>query len=131
MARISSAAFVTCVLHFLQAYNAGDLDQCETYVDEDIDWQAAAGYHGRSEVRRMLEHIRDRFSSPHVRPEDFREAGGHVLMVVVFNEGDASAPQSQLRQSWIVDLNEEGLMARVVSYDTPAEAARAFDGLTA
>ena len=129
MTRISSAAYVTAVLQLLQAYNRGDLDECERAFDPKVEWHGAAGYSGRAAVRGMLETLRDRWSSPQVRPEDFREAGGHVLMVVCFHEGDRAAPQQELRQSWIADVTDDGLINLVRAYDTPAAAARALDGL--
>ena len=36
--------------------------------------------------------------------DDFREADGHVLMIVCFQEAEPDAPQHRERQSWIVDL---------------------------
>lgn len=129
MARISSAAYVTAVLHFLQAYNGGSLDDCEKLLDPEVEWHSASSYKGRDDVRRMLETMRERWAQPQARPEDFREARGHVLMIVLFHEGDPKAPRAEVRQSWIVDVNQDGLIARVVSYETPADAARALEAL--
>lgn len=129
MTRISSAAYVTAVLHLLQAYNGGDLDACESCLDPKVEWHAAAGYSGRSEVRKMLEVLRGRWTTPQVRPEDFREAGGHVLMVLCFHEGDPDARPQELRQSWIADVTDAGLITLVRTYETPAAAARALDAL--
>jgi len=129
VARISSAAYVTAVLHFLQAYNAGDLDACERHLDPEIEWHSAVTHKGREDVRTMLEQQRDRFSQPQVRPDDFREAGGHVLMVICFTEGDPEAMHVEHRESWIANVNDEGLITRVVSYPTPADAARALEAL--
>ena len=129
MTRISSAAYVTAVLHLLQAYNSGDLDACESCLDPKVEWHAAAAYNGRAEVREMLENLRGRWTSPQVRPEDFREARGHVLMVVCFHEGDPEAISHELRQSWIADVTDAGLISLVRTYDTPAAAARALEAL--
>jgi ketosteroid isomerase-like protein len=129
MGRISSAGYVTAVLHFLQAYNADDLDACEQLLDQNVEWHSAVSYTGRPEVRRMLETLRKRWTQPQARPDDFRESGGHVLMVVLFHEGDPKAPRQEQRHSWILDMNDEGLIRRVVAYDTPAEAARALEAL--
>jgi hypothetical protein len=131
MARISSAAYVTAVLRLLQAFNRNDLDACEQLLDPKVEWQSAAAYKGRAEVRAMLEAYGERFSRPQARPEDFREAGGHVLMIICFHEGDAEAPRREERQSWIADLNEDGMVQRVLSYPSPADAARAFEALAA
>jgi hypothetical protein len=131
MARISSAAYVTAVLQFLQALNRDDLDACERSLDPRIEWHSAVSYHGKAEVRAMLESIRERFSRPQIRPDDFRESAGHVLMIVCFHEGDPDAQPRQQRQSWIADLNEEGLIRRVLAYPSPAEAARALEALAA
>lgn len=131
MARISSAAYVTAVLHFLQAFNRDDLDACEQFLDPQIAWHSAVAYSGRAEVRSMLHSFRERFTRPQARPEDFREAGGHVLMVVGFSEADAQAQPREQRQSWIVAMSEEGLMRRVIAYPSPADAARAFEALAA
>jgi hypothetical protein len=131
MARISSAAYVTAVLQFLQALNRDDLDACERSLDPRIEWHSAVSYHGKAEVRAMLESIRERFSRPQIRPDDFRESAGHVLMIVCFHEGDPDALPRQQRQSWIADLNEEGLIRRVLAYPSPAEAARALEALAA
>jgi hypothetical protein len=131
VARISSAAYVTAVLQFLQAFNRNDLDACERFLDPQIEWHSACSYNGRQAVRGMLESYGERFSRPQIRPDDFRAAGVHVLMVVCFHEGDADAPSGEQRQSWIVDMNEEGLVRRVLSYPSPAEAARAFEALSA
>jgi ketosteroid isomerase-like protein len=129
MARISSAAYVTAVLHFLQAYNRGDIKSCERFLDPDIEWHSAVEYKGRSEVIRMLETLAERWTRPQARPDDFREAGGHVLMIVCFHEGDPDAPQREERQSWIADVNPDGLVQRVISYTSPGEAARALEAL--
>jgi hypothetical protein len=131
MARISSAAYVTAVLHFLQAYNRDDLDASEQFLDPQIEWHNACAYKGHAEVRAMLESIRERFSRPQVRPDDFREAGGHVLMIVCFFEGDPDAPPREQRQSWIADMGEDGLVRRVIAYPSPADAARALEALAA
>jgi hypothetical protein len=132
MARISSAAYVTAVLQFLQAFNRDDMDACSSYLDPQIEWHSAVSYTGRTEVRKMLEALRDRFTRAQVRPDDFKEAGGHVLMIVCFHEGDPDAPRGELRQSWIADMSDEdGLIRRVLAYPTPADAARALEALTA
>lgn len=131
MARISSAAYVTAVLRLLQAFNRNDLDACEQLLDPNVEWQSAAAYKGRAEVRAMLEGYSERFSRPQARPDDFREAGGHVLMIICFSEGDAEAPRREERQSWIAAMNDEGLLQRVLSYPSPADAARAFEALAA
>jgi ketosteroid isomerase-like protein len=129
MARISSAAYVTAVLHFLQAYNRGDMDSCVTYLDSQVEWHSAATYQGRDEVQAMLEGLRERWTRAQARPEDFREADGHVLMIVGFHEGDPTAPQHDERQAWIADMSEDGLIRRIIAYTSPAEAARAFDAI--
>jgi hypothetical protein len=130
MAPISSAAYVTAVLRFLQAYNAGDLDGLESQLDPQIEWHSAVDYHGRSEVLEFMEGLRSRWLRPEVRPEDFRELDGRVLMVVCFL-GDEATPESmrEERQSWVVEFNDDGLIARVLSYPSPAEAARTLDAL--
>jgi ketosteroid isomerase-like protein len=131
MARISSAAYVTAVLQFLQAFNRNDLDACERFLDPQIEWHSAVSYNGREAVRGMLESYGERFTRAQLRPDDFRAAGDHVLMIVCFHEGDPDAPRREQRQSWIADMSEEGLMRRVLSYPSPAEAARAFEALSA
>jgi ketosteroid isomerase-like protein len=131
MTRPSSAAYVTAVLQLLQAFNRNDLDACERLLDPQIEWHSAASYNGREAVRRMLESYAERFTRPQARPEDFRAAGDHVLMIVCFHEGDPDVPSRELRQSWIADMNQQGLLRRVLSYPSPAEAARAFEALSA
>ena len=131
MARISSAAYVTAVLRFLQAFNRDDLDECEQLLDPQVEWHSAVSYSGRAAVRGMLESYTERFKRPQARPEDFREAGGHVLMVICFHEGDPEAPRGEVRESWIADMNEQGLVRRVIAYPSPADAARAFEALAA
>jgi ketosteroid isomerase-like protein len=131
MARISSAAYVTAVLRLLQAFNRSDLDECERLLDPQIEWHSAASYKGREAVRGMLESYRERFSRPQIRPDDFRASAEHVLMIICFHEADSDAQPREQRQSWIVDMNEEGLLRRVLAYPSPAEAARAFEALSA
>lgn len=131
MARISSAAHVTAILHFLQAFNRGDLGACESFLDPRVEWHSAASYRGRQEVRAMLASFGEKFSKPEARPDDFREAGGRVLVVVCFHEGDPAAPSAEQRQSWIADMSEDGLIRRVLSYQSPGEAARALEAMTA
>lgn len=132
MAPLSSAAYVTAVLQFLQAYNAGDLDECEKALDPGIEWHTAVAHKGRAAVRDYLETLRGRFNSPQARPEDFREGGGYVLMVVTFFDGQPGADYSpgEERQSWLTQVGEDGTLRRIVSYPTPAEAARALDAIT-
>ena len=131
MARISSAAYVTAVLRFLQAFNANDLDACEQLLDKDIEWHGVVDYHGREGVRQMLESFHERFQRPQARPDDFRESNGNVLMVVCFYEDDpGDAPPRQERQSWIATMSDEGLVRRVIAYPSPADAARALEALT-
>ena len=127
MARITSAAYVTAVLNFLHAYNMGDLDACERLLDPHCEWHSAGIYHGPDEVRAMFETFRQRFSRPQARPDDFREASGHVLMVVCFTEGDPQALRIDERQTWLCDMTDEGLITRVVVYSRPSDAARALD----
>jgi ketosteroid isomerase-like protein len=131
MARISSAAYVTAVLNLLQAFNRGDLDACEGFLDPNIEWHSAVSYKGRDEVRAMLESYGERFSQPRIRPDDFREAAGHVLMIVCFCEADEQAQPREQRQSWIVGMSDDGLVRRVLYYPSPADAARAFEALSA
>jgi ketosteroid isomerase-like protein len=131
MTRPSSAAYVTAVLQLLQAFNRDDLDACERLLDPQIEWHSAVSYKGREAVRAMLESYGERFTRPQARPEDFRAAGDHVLMIVCFHEGDQEAPPGEQRQSWIADMNEDGLVRRVLSYPSPADAARAFEALAA
>ena len=129
MARITSAAYVATVLRFLTAYNAGGVDACEELLDPDVGWQGVTDLRGREEVRQMLEQLRSRFVQPRVRPEDFREAGGQVLMIVRFHEGDPEAARTEARQSWVLDVTDDGLLHHVVSYERAAEAARAFEAI--
>jgi ketosteroid isomerase-like protein len=131
MARPSSAAYVTAVLQLLQAFNRNDLDACERLLDPQVEWHSAVTYNGSEAVRAMLETYSEKFSRPQARPDDFRAAGDHVLMIVCFHEGDPDAQAKQQRQSWILDLNEEGRVRRVLSYPSPAEAVRAFEALSA
>jgi hypothetical protein len=132
MARISSAAYVTAVLRFLQAFNRDDLDAaCEEQLSPQIEWHSAVSYKGREQVRAMLQSLRERYSRPQVRPDDFREAAGHVLMIVCFHETDPEAPPREQRQSWIVDMDDDGLMRRVIAYPSPADAVRSLEGLAA
>ena len=131
MTRPSSAAYVTAVLRFLQAFNRNDLDACEQLLDPQVEWHSAVSYKGREAVRAMLETYSERYTRPQARPDDFRAAGDHVLMIVCFHEGDPEAPPGEQRQSWIADLNEEGLVRRVLAYPSPADAARAFEALSA
>ena len=77
----------------------------------------------------MLDSLRARWATPQVRPDDFREAGGHVLMVLSFHDGDSDARSEELRQSWVADVNDERLINLVRTYDTPAAAARALEAL--
>src|SRR4051795_4163976 len=128
MARVSSAAYVTAVLRFLQAFNRGDLDACEQILDPQIEWHSAISYKGRSEVRAMLQTLSERFTRAQARPDDFREAAGHVLIVVCFHEGDPDAPRAEQRQSWIADMSEDGLIRRVLAYPSPADAALGLQG---
>jgi ketosteroid isomerase-like protein len=128
---MSSAAYVTAVLRFLQAYNAGDLEGCGQSMHPDIEWHTAVNHKGREEVRKYLEALGERYQKPQVRPDDFRETGGHVLMVVTFFDAEPGPePAPDQRQAWIAHLGEDGTMRRVVAYPTPAEAARALDALT-
>jgi ketosteroid isomerase-like protein len=131
MAHISSAGYVTAVLQFLQAFNRGDLDACEQLLDPDVEWHAAASHCGRADVREMLETLSERFSRVQARPEDFREASGHVLMVLCFYEADPNAQPHEERHSWVTDIGDDGLLRRVISYPSPADAARALEGLAA
>jgi len=128
---MSSAAYVTAILQFLQAFNRNDLDACERLLDPQIEWHSAVTYKGRAAVRGMLESLRGRFTDPQLRPDDFRASGDHVLIIVCFHERDEDAQPHKQRQSWIADLNEAGLLRRVLVYPSPAEAARAFEGLSA
>jgi hypothetical protein len=79
----------------------------------------------------MLESYSERFTRAQIRPDDFRATADHVLMIVCFHEGDPDAPRREQRQSWIADMSEEGLVRRVLAYPSPAEAARAFEALSA
>jgi ketosteroid isomerase-like protein len=128
--RISSAAYVTAVLRFLQAYNAGDFDACAELLEPDIEWHGVVAYNGRDEVKGYLEGFHGRWERSHARPEDFREAGGRVLMVVAFTgEGAHGQPSLDERQSWICELTENGTIRRVLTYATPGDAAKALERL--
>jgi ketosteroid isomerase-like protein len=131
MTPISSAAHVTAVLRLLQAFNRNDIDACEQLFDPEAEWHCAVTYKGRGEVRSMLESYSERFTQPQVRPDDFKAAGAHVLMIVCFYEGDSTAQPREQRQSWIVELSEAGLVRRLLAYPSPAEASRAFEALAA
>jgi ketosteroid isomerase-like protein len=131
MTRPSSAAYVTAVLKLLQAFNRNDLDACERLLDPQVEWHGAVSYNGREAVRAMLESYGEKFSRAQARPDDFRAAGDHVLMIVCFHEGDPEAPPREQRQSWIAEMGEEGQVRRVLSYPSPAEAVRAFEALSA
>jgi len=131
MARMSSAAYVTAVLQFLQAFNRNDLDACERCLDPQAEWHSAASYRGRPAIRTMLESYYERFSRPQLRPDDFRATADHVLMIVCLHEGNPDAPPRQQRESWIAEMNDDGLLRRVLAYPSPAEASRAFEALSA
>ncbi len=79
----------------------------------------------------MLASLAERFSAVQARPDDFREAGGNVLMVVCFHESDPEAPPREVRQSWIAVMSDEGLIRRILAYPTPADALRALEALAA
>ena len=128
MRRISSAAYVTAVLRFLQTYNAGDFDALEELLVPEIEWHGVVDYRGREQVREYLERFHGRWDRSHARPEDFRESGGRVLIVVAFT-GDSTHTQRVLeeRQSWICELTDDGRISRVLTYPTPADAALALE----
>ena len=128
MRSISSAAYVTAVLRFLQAYNAGDFDALEALCTPEIEWHGLTMHNGRADVREYLEDFHGRWNEPHVRPEDFREAEGRVMIIVVFS-GASTHTQRMLeeRQSWICELTEDGKISRVLTYPTPADAAEALE----
>lgn len=132
MAPLSSAAYVTAVLRFLQAYNSDDLEECLNSLHPDIEWHTAVEHRGREQVRDYLEALRGKFNVPQARPEDFREAHGYVLMVVTFYDGQPGPDYSPAmeRQSWLTQVGEDGTLRRIVAYPTPAEAARALDVIT-
>jgi ketosteroid isomerase-like protein len=132
MSPLSSAAYVTAVLRFLQAYNSDDLDDCLNVLDPDVEWHTAIEHKGREQVRAYLEALRGRYNDPQARPEDFREAGGYVLMVVTFFDGQPGPDYSpaEERQSWITQVGEDGTLRRIVTYPTPAEAARALESIS-
>src|SRR3954449_13229919 len=131
MAGMSSASYVTAVLHFLQAFNRDDLDACERFLDPQIEWHSAVTYTGRPEARAMLQSLRERCSRPQARPDDFREAAGHVLMIVCFYESAPDAQPREQRQSWIANRAENGLIRRALAPPPPADAARALEALAA
>ena len=132
MRSISSAAYVTSVLRFLQAYNAGDFHAVEELLTPDAEWNALTVHSGRADVLAYLEDYRARWTDPHVRPEDFKESDGRVMIVVVFS-GASLHTQRMLeeRQSWICELTEEGKIRRVTTYLTAADAADALDRIAA
>ena len=132
MTRVSSAAYVTAVLHFLQAFNRGDLDACMDFLDAHVEWHGASTYRGKDAVRAMLQQLSGNFDNAQVRPDDFREARGHVLIVVCFYEGAADSSRREIRQSWIAGMgDEDALIRRVLTYPSPAEAVRALESLAA
>ena len=126
---MSSATYVTAILRFLQAYNRGDFDKLEGCLDPQIEWHSAAVSKGRADVLAMLRSFGERWTRAQARPDDFRAVEGHVLMIVCFHEGDPDSRAHDERQSWIADVNDAGLIQRVVAYTSPGEAARALDAL--
>lgn len=128
MRSTSSAAYVTAVLRFLQAYNAGDFDAIAELLEPDVEWHGVTSHIGREDVRDYLEAFHGRWGRSHVRPEDFRESGGRVLIVVAF-WGDSAHTSRPLQehQSWICSVSEEGSIQRVLVYPTPADAVRALE----
>lgn len=128
MRRISSAAYVTAVLRFLQTYNAGDFDALEELLDPAVEWHGLVDYHGREQVREYLEGFQGRWDRSHARPEDFREAHGRVMMVIAFSGASLHTQRTLAdHQSWICDVNDEGKISRVLTYPTPAAAALALE----
>lgn len=131
MAPLSSAAYVTAVLRFLQAYNTGDPAEIEKALDPQVEWHTAVEHKGRAEVLAYIESLREGANRPQARPEDFREGGGHVLMVVTFYDAEPGpdSPAEQ-RQSWVTQVGEDGALRRILCYPTPGDAARALGEIT-
>lgn len=130
MTRISSAAYVTAVLRFLQAYNAGDFDACGELLEPDADWEGLMSHSGREEICDHLETYRGRWGTSLARPEDFRESGGRVLMVVAFTGASAHTQRPlEERQSWICEMTDAGTIRRVLTYESPADALRVLEEL--
>ena len=119
---------VDLVRSTFEAWGDGDLKRVRSALDPDIEWQMAEDepdartLHGQTEVLDMLGGWVESFAEFLSTPQDFIDAGEHVVVPITFvarPHGDDSPVTIEETQVYTV---EGGAVVKVREYRTKAEA---------
>jgi ketosteroid isomerase-like protein len=113
------------------AYNSRDIEATLDALDPDIEWQSSdiaverQTYRGHAAVRGFFEDNLDMWEDHHVEPEEFIDAGEHVVVPIrLSGRGRVSGVQTEARfvQVWTV---RGGKVTRLRNYVDRTEALEA------
>jgi ketosteroid isomerase-like protein len=85
------SANVDLIRRGYEAWNQGDLDWVEKFVDSEIEWRGythipeSGTLRGRDEVRAWLERFRDAWEQLDIEVDDLIDTGDQVLALVRFS----------------------------------------------
>ena len=114
------------------AMDRGDLAEALSYLDEAIEWEPAEDEpdariaRGVAEVASLLAEWYGSFEDFSGAPEDFIDAGGHVVVPIVFTGRPHGSDAVVTVEETQVYTVRDGRIVRVREYRTKAEALAAL-----
>jgi ketosteroid isomerase-like protein len=118
---------VEVVRRTFEAYSRGDYDEAASCLDPDVVWEVGQEMPalGRAAVRAMWERWDSAWEEMETVPEDFLEAGDHVVVTVHYKARGRGSGIGYDERLFDVYTMRDGLCVRKVEFRTRAEALRA------
>ena len=122
---------VELVRMIFSAWRRQEVDLALSSMDDMIEWQMAEDepdartLRGRAEVRAMVEGWREAFDDFTTTPQEFIDAGEHVVVPIDFLARPRGAAGSVTINETQVFTIREGMVVRVREYRDHAEALKA------
>jgi uncharacterized protein len=124
---------IEALRHAYEAFNRRDLDELSRFFDSDAYWVPSASvwgagktYHGHEGLAELFRDLGSEWRSFESYPEDFREAGDHILVLGrIRAERSSDGRQIDSDTAWIWEMRD-GRALRLQAYSDPAKAFEAL-----
>jgi uncharacterized protein len=114
----------------IDAWNRGDWDAVlkDTAPDFEFDLSRAVGpdhgVYGPEELRGLWAELADTWESVRIEPEEFIEAGDHVVVPVTWHTAGRDGIEVRARPAWTITIRD-GTIVRFCMYQELEEALEA------
>jgi len=115
---------------FLDAFNRGDVDAMfqDAPPGLEFDWTRGegpqSGLYGPDQAKRFVEEFRENWDCTQIEPDEFIEAGEHVVVPVTLHNWGRAGIEVRARPSFVFTLRD-GAIVRVSMYQERQDALEA------